>query len=362
MDGRVVESNPAMQRMLGYSAEELQGLHFRTFTHPEDVDLDLELFQEMVEGKRDHYQIELRYLRKDGGWGWVRLTVSAVRAVGGKPEFAIGITEEITERKRAEEQLREAHKMEAIGRLAGGVAHDFNNLLTGIGLYCDLLISSLGKDSRQRHYVEEIRLAGEHGAGLIQQLMAVARPHAVEPQILSLNDVVTEMTGLLSHLIGENIHLSKRLAPDLRGVKMDPTQAQQIVLNLVLNARDAMPQGGHIEVETGNVDRRFPSGKGVQRGPWVQLMVADDGCGMDTGTRARLFEPFFTTKQPGKGNGLGLSTVYNAVKQSGGNIGVETEPGRGTCIRILLPATEESCRAESGSPDRNSAVNAKEAR
>jgi signal transduction histidine kinase len=192
--------------------------------------------------------------------------------------------------------------------------------------------------------------------------MAVARPHVVDPRVLSLNDVVAEMTGLLSHLIGANIRLSARLAPDLRGVKIDHAQAQQIVLNLVLNARDAMPQGGHIEVETRNIDRWFPSAKGAERDAWVELRIEDTGHGMNTETRARLFEPFFTTKPPGKGNGLGLSTVYNAVKQSGGNIEVETEPGQGTCIHILLPATEESCRGESGSPDRNSVVNANEVR
>src|ERR1700758_1920623 len=234
MDGRVVESNPAVQRMLGYSREELRGMHFRDFTHPDDVGADLELFQQMVAGKRDDYQIEVRYTRKDCGYGWVRLTASLVRGPDGNPEFAIFMTDEITEQKRAEQQLREAQKMEAIGRLVGGVAHDFNNLLTGIMLYCDLLISSLEKGGRLRHHAEEIRMAGEQGAALVQQLLAIGRQQVVEPRVLSLNDVVSDTNNLLSRLIRENIRLVTHLADELGKVKMDPAQVQQILLNLVL--------------------------------------------------------------------------------------------------------------------------------
>lgn len=345
MDGRVVESNPAAQRMLGYSRQELRGMHFRDFTHPDDVDADLQLFEEMVEGKRDYYQIEVRYVRKDSDWGWVRLTVSLVRGPDGNPEFAIGMTEEITEYKRTEQRLREAQKMEAIGRLVGGVAHDFNNLLTGIMLYCDLLVSGLENGNRLRHYAEEVRMAGEQGAALVQQLLAIGRKQLAEPRVLSLNEVVTGTSNLLSRLIPENIELIMDLAEDLGKVKMDPAQVQQILLNLVLNARDAMPDGGVIRVQTENCEANRTLQPGTPSG-CVGLHLTDTGCGMDADTRSRLFEPFFTTKKPGQGNGLGLATVYSVVKQNHGDIQVESELGRGTRFSILLPRVNEELQAQ----------------
>jgi two-component system, cell cycle sensor histidine kinase and response regulator CckA len=347
MDGRVVESNPAMQRMLGYTREELRGMHFRDFTHPDDLHADLELFQEMVAGRRDCYQIELRYLRKDRTSGWVRLTVSLVRGPDGNPEFAIGMTEEITEYKRAEQRLREAQKLEAIGRLVGGVAHDFNNLLTGIMLYCDLLAAGLEQGSHLRQYAEEVRMAGEQGAALVQQLLAVGRRQVIEPRVLCLNQVISGTANLLSRLIRENIKLDLNLAENLGNVKIDPAQVQQILINLVLNARDAMPDGGAIRIETRNSDAALEMPSGC-----VCLRVVDTGCGMDAHTRSRLFEPFFTTKKPGQGNGLGLATVYSVVKQNGGDIHVESESGRGTCVSILLPRVEE----ELGAPAAKSEV------
>jgi len=248
-------------------------------------------------------------------------------------------TEEATERPQTEQQLRDAHKMEAIGRLVGGVAHDFNNLLTGIVLCSELILAGLETDSRLRRFAEEIRNAGEQGAGLIQQLMAVARQRAVEPCLLSLNDVVSGVRNLLTRLIGENIELVVELADDLAFVRMDPAQVQQIILNLVLNARDAMPDGGRIAVNTRN-------GDGPKLGceahnqfcdAWVTLAVSDSGCGMDAETRARVFEPFFTTKKLGQGNGLGLATVYRIVTHEGGTIEVESETGRGTRVVVHLP-------------------------
>lgn len=204
MQGRVLETNPAVERMLGYSSEELREMHFRDFTHPEDVDHDLQLFQELVDGKREAYELEVRYMGKSAVTGWVRLTVSLVRGVDGRPQFAIGMTEEITERKRAEQRLREAQKMEVVGRLVGGVAHDFNNLLTGIMLYCDLLIAGLERGSRLLHHAEEIRMAGEQGGALIQQLLAISRQQVVEPRILSLNEVILSTRNLLSPLLGRS--------------------------------------------------------------------------------------------------------------------------------------------------------------
>ena len=229
--------------------------------------------------------------------------------------------------------------MEAIGRLVGGVAHDFNNLLTGMVLCSELILAGLEENHRLRRFAEEIRKAGEQGAGLIQQLMAVARQRAVEPCLLSVNDVISDVRNLLSRLIGENIELVAELADDLGLVRMDPAQVQQIILNLVLNARDAMPDGGRITLNTRNCDGPTPG-----RDPhnqfcdsWVAIAVSDIGCGMDAETRARLFEPFFTTKKPDHGNGLGLATVYRIVTHEGGTIEVESETGKGTRVVVHLP-------------------------
>ena len=240
-------------------AKSCAGCIFGDFTHPDDLAKDQELFQQLVAGKRDSYELELRYLGKDSSTGWVRLNVSLVRGVDGKPQFAIGMTEDITERQRAEQRLREAQKMEVVGRLVGGVAHDFNNLLTGITLYCDLLLAGLDKGSRSHHHAEEIRMAGEQGAALIQQLMAISRQQVVEPRILSLNDVIANTHNLLSRLLGEKFELVTRFDDQLGHVKMDPAQVQQILFNLVLNARDAMNEGGRILVETGNSELSQPA-------------------------------------------------------------------------------------------------------
>jgi len=247
--------------------------------------------------------------------------------------------EDLAERPLTEQQLRDAHKMEAIGRLVGGVAHDFNNLLTGMVLCSELILAGLEENHRLRRFAEEIRKAGEQGAGLIQQLMAVARQRAVEPRLLCLNAVVSDVRNLLTRLIGEDIELVAELADDLGFVKMDPAQVQQIILNLVLNARDAMPDGGRVTLGTRNGDGPRPGRDAGNQfcDSWVELAVSDTGCGMDTETRARLFEPFFTTKKPGQGNGLGLATVHRIVTHEGGRIEVESEPGKGTRVVVHLP-------------------------
>ncbi len=345
MDGRVVESNPAFERMIGYTRAELRGMHFRDFTHPDDLQADIDLFAEMVAGKREHYQIELRSLRKDKSYGWVRLTVSLVRGPGSEPEFAIGMVEDINERKSAEAQLREAQKMEALGRLVGGVAHDFNNLLTAITLYTDLLSAALPAKGRLQRHVDEIRLASEQGAALILHLMAMVRQQPVEPRIIDLNSVIREMRNMLARLIGENIELITSLDENLATVRVDATEIQQVILNLVLNARDALPEGGHIRLQTHSCHRLCQlqrNGEPRAASCCVALTVNDDGCGMDAETRSHLFEPFFTTKTPGQGNGLGLATVQAITKQAGGVIEVDSEPGRGTSVRVLLPCADET--------------------
>lgn len=239
----------------------------------------------------------------------------------------------------AEPQRLEAQKMEAVGRLVSGVAHDFNNLLTGIVLCSDLLLAGLEKESRLRRYAQEIRLAGARGAGMIRQLLAVAQQRSVETQALSLNDVIGEMENLLTRLIGENIQLVSELAEDLAWVQMAPAQVQQIVLNLVLNARDAMPEGGRITLATRNHrDGTNSAEEGESRCRTVQLDVCDNGCGMNAETRSRVFELFFTTKKNGQGTGLGLATVYSIVKSGGGTVEIDSAPASGTRVRVRLPA------------------------
>jgi signal transduction histidine kinase len=241
-------------------------------------------------------------------------------------------------------QLLESEKLEAMGRVVGGVAHDFNNLLTGILLYCDLLITGLGSDHPLLAYAKEIRRAGGHSSGLIQQLLTVARPPLEDSSLLSWNEVIAETRNLLARLIGENIELVTDLAVTGRVMRLDPARMRQILFNLLLNARDAMPQGGRITVSTRHraAGRGGAAPGGTARADWVELTVADTGCGMDAETRSHLFEHFFTTKAPGRGNGLGLATVGRIVKEENGTIEVESELGAGTRVIVCLPSAKRS--------------------
>jgi len=283
--------------------------------------------------------------RRDGTQMDLELACAGFELRGGK--FQVVHARDVSRQMQAEKRLREAQGMEAVGRLVGGVAHDFNNLLTGIILYCDLLLGESEKDSRFHRHVQEMRLAGEHGAAMVRQLLAVARPAGNDSQVVVLNDVVRGFQDLLIRLIGENIVFIAALADDLGQVKMDPAQVQQILLNLVLNARDAMPDGGRITVSTQNQAGPCLTGRESesQIGQWVELTVADTGGGMDAATVERAFEPFFTTKNPGRGNGLGLATARRLVHQEGGTIIAESEPGRGTRVSLRLPRIQ---------PDQNS--------
>jgi PAS domain S-box-containing protein len=338
LNGDMLECNPAVTRMLGYSHEELVGMHPREL-HPGDFEQGEVLIAELMCGTRDSFELDKRFRRKDGSYMWGHLTVSTVRAADREPKFLIATVEDTTERRRVEEHLREAEKMEVIGRLAGGVAHDFNNLLTGILLYCDLLSSAMEPDSRLRQHVEEVRMAGEQGAALTQQLLAIARKQVPQPRPTLLNDVISSTANLLRRLVGEQIELETVLDASLGKVLADQAQLRQVLLNLVLNARDAMPQGGRITVRTASAD--FPG----DRQPSVVLSVEDTGCGMDVATRARLFEPFFTTKQAGRGTGLGLATVRRIVEESHGVIQVESEPGGGTRIEVFFPVIKGASEA-----------------
>ena len=281
-------------------------------------------------------------------------SAAPIRGVDGTVAGAVLVFRDITERRRLEDHLRQAQKMEAIGRLAGGIAHDFNNIITIISGFCEFLLSGDYPEASRGQFVRNIRDASDRAASLTQQIMAFSRKQLLVPRVLDLNTVVAEMGALVKRLIGSNIEFVTELAPDLAPVKADPTQIGQVFLNLAANARDAMPKGGRLVVTTSNVvldestTRDYPD---VAPGRYALLAIADNGVGMGEAVLAHIFEPFFTTKAVGRGTGLGLATVYGIVKQSGGHVAVASRPGEGTLFRIYLP-TVEAAAAPAATPDR----------
>ena len=276
--------------------------------------------------------------------------VEPFRGADGSLQGAICMSLDVTDRKQLEEQLRQAQKMEAVGRLAGGIAHDFNNLLMVIQGYADLLLDRIRQDDPSRKNAEQIQTAAQRATSLTRQLLAFSRKQILAPKVLNIYGVVTDMEKILRRLIGEDIQLECSTAPDLGLVKADRSQIEQVILNLAVNARDAMPQGGRLTIETANIelDASFSHPPAVLApGKYVMLAVTDNGCGMDAETQAHIFEPFFTTKEKGKGTGLGLATVYGVVKQSGGYVWVYSEPGRGTSFKIYLPRIAEETSSAS---------------
>jgi two-component system cell cycle sensor histidine kinase/response regulator CckA len=324
-----------------YSAHEPMGDDERWWeehVHPEDRQRVLGTLAEALALRSQVWTGEYRFRRHDGSYARVIDRGYILYSPQGKPWRMIGAMTDVSEFKRLEEQFLQAQKMEAVGRLAGGVAHDFNNLLTTILGHCELLMGAM--PGPERAAVEEIQKSGQRAAALTQQLLAFSRKQLLQPQLLDLGVIVGDISTMLRRLIGEDIRLELELADGLWPVKADPGQMQQVILNLAVNARDAMPDGGTLRLGTANVelDEEFlRSHQGARPGAHVRLTIADTGVGMTAEVKRRLFEPFFTTKGLGKGTGLGLATVYGIVKQSGGYIGVESEPGQGATFTILLP-------------------------
>ena len=344
--------SPACTGVLGFTPEEFAadpGL-WRTLIHPDDRLRVIVLYEDVAKTARQA-NAEYRIQHRDGSVRWIDETIVPITDERGVVARLDGVARDVTEQRRLQEQLRLAQKMEAIGRLAGGIAHDFNNLLTVITSYSDLLLEEIGPQDPRRGDVDEIRKAAISAAGLTRQLLAFSRQQVLEPRVLDVNAVLTSAENLLKRLLSENVSLVTTLAPLLGAVKADPGQLEQVIVNLAVNARDAMPDGGKLTIETANVDmdEAYVRDHALARpGPYVMLGVSDTGSGMDEQTQRRIFEPFFTTKELGKGTGLGLATVYGIVKQSGGFIWVYSELGHGTTFKIYLPRVNEA--VEAGTP------------
>jgi len=345
-DGRILAANAAAVRIAGYPS--VSALLDASVADLYAEGGDRARVMGALERGESHQNLEIQGRRQDGTVIWVSVNVRPVRNAAGAVAHYEWSFADITERRQLESQLRQAQKMEAVGQLAGGVAHDFNNLLTVIGGRCYLMLGKLGADDPLRREVELVRGAAERAARLTHQLLAFSRKQVLEPRVLDLNETVSGIEPLLRRLIGEHIEISVIQGPGLAHVKADAGQLEQVILNLAVNARDAMGRGGQLVLETANATldaaaaRRSPD---LEPGAYVMLSVTDSGHGMDAATRAQIFEPFFTTKEVGKGTGLGLATVYGIVKQSGGLIEVESEPGHGASFKVYLPAVQAPVEA-----------------
>jgi PAS domain S-box-containing protein len=342
--GNIEYVNPAFTQITGYSREEALGQNPRILkSGKHDPEFYQQLWATILNG--ESWRGEVINRKKDGSLYTEEMNITPVRSARGELTHFIATKQDVTERRILEAQLHQAAKMQAVGQLAGGVAHDFNNLLTVINGYAEILMENPVLDTKSSGYLKEIYNAGERAGSLTRQLLAFSRRQVLTPQVLDLNAVVSNLEKMLRRLIGEDIRLHTLLSPSLGRVKADPGQVEQIIMNLVVNARDAMPVGGQLTLETCNVDLDEDytlSHPTVKPGPHVMLGVSDTGVGMTPETKARIFEPFFTTKEMGKGTGLGLATVYGIVKQSGGSIWVYSELGQGTVFKIYFPIVSES--------------------
>jgi PAS domain S-box-containing protein len=342
LEGRFTSLNPAFTAIHGWPISEWLGKPFQRLVHPEDRLRAEAAFADALQGKMPAI-VEARCLTSSGGYVHVEVT-STPQVREGNVVGVLAIVHNVTERKHLEEQYRQAQRMEAVGTLAGGVAHDFNNLLTAIMGFSELLVDGLREDEGHCQLAREIRRAGDRAVALTRQLLAFSRKHVLAPVSLNLNSVVGEMEKMLRRLIGEDIDFATMLEPALGRVHADPGQIEQVLMNLVVNSRDAMPRGGQLTIATRNVtlDESFVRNhRDIKPGPYILFSVTDTGCGISPKNKKRIFEPFFTTKGPGKGTGLGLAIVSGIVKQSGGEIEVESELGQGATFYIFLPRIDE---------------------
>jgi PAS domain S-box-containing protein len=354
LSSKVTSWNGAAEALFGYRADEILG-------KPVEILMPVHLRDEeamlvtRVRAGAPVDNLEVVRLRKDGSPVEVRVSLSPLRDLDGRIVGVVAMARDLAERRRAEEtvhrlreQLQHAQKLEAIGRLAGGIAHDFNNLLSIVLMYTTLALQDLPEDQAVRSYILEIRRAGQRAARLTQQLLAFSRQQVLQPRVLDLNETLASMRDMLQRLLGEDIELSLRTSNAVGRVSVDPSQIEQIILNLAVNARDAMLDGGQLTLETANVELDVGYAArhvGATPGPHVMIAVGDTGTGMDPATQARMFEPFFTTKEVGKGTGLGLSTVLGIVQQSGGHVSVHSEVGVGTSVKVYLPRTDREVEA-----------------
>jgi len=338
--GRPIKANRALQQFLGYTEEELRGMAFAQFTHPDDLAADLVLYHELTGGKREHYQIEKRYLRKDGETVCARLTVSVVRAPDGGLRYAISMVEDITEKKKLESQFLCAQRLETMGALASGVAHDLNNILTPILMSAPLLRQGL-PPAEQERTLSIIETSAQRGADLVRQLLTIGRGRGDKRILVEIGKLGREMAAFVSNTFPKSIRVQSELAEELWPVLADATQLHQVLLNLCVNARDAMPQGGTLTLAVQNIvldGRSAAALNGASPGRHVRLRLSDTGEGIPPAVMSKIYEPFFTTKEPGRGTGLGLMAVLRIVKGHGGFIEVQSEVGKGSTFSVYLPA------------------------
>jgi len=334
-------ANQCFHEITSYGKDEFSTVEPLELVHPDDRAEVKQRALDML-ARRNSTPYEYRHITKDGKTKWIMETVTPIQWKGRKA--TLGYFMEITQHKQLENQFIHAQKMEAVGRLAGGVAHDFNNLLMAIMCYSELIRDKLREADPLYQYTEEILKASKRAISLIRQLLAFSSKQILQPAIFNLNDIVTEISGMLQRVIGEDIDLATNLDPELEMVEADPGQIEQVIMNLAVNARDAIPHVGKLLIETANVELNGEKGmehEGLRPGSYVVLTISDNGVGMDAKTQARIFEPFFSTKEQGKGTGLGLSTVYGIIKQTGSHIEVSSRVGKGTSFKIYFPHTEK---------------------
>ncbi len=345
VNGQILRANRKLCEITGYSKEELFTKKFQDITYPDDLELQANKINKLISGELDSFSLEKRLIRKDGSIIWVKITISLVRKPTGEPDYFISVAEDITGRLKLEEQLRQIQKLESIGTLAGGIAHDFNNVLMGVLGNAEILKMHVKPEDPLTHYINEIIFTAEHGAKLTKQILAFSRKQVLDIKPVDLNEIIKNIQKMLRRLVTENITIETRFFDRELIIIADESQISQVLINLVTNAKDAMPKGGRITVATSyfEMDEDFiaTQGFGVE-GKYALLVIEDTGLGIDKKVLPHIFEPFFTTKEAGMGTGLGLAVVHGIVSQHGGFINVYSEVGRGTSFKIYLPLAERA--------------------